>query len=84
MKDLQHLYKEAAMQADKDGVYAGSEMQLVKWIWANCTFPLECLFYLVLGIGSELADLQARRYGYKHDVERAFVAAKMELLFPSF
>ena len=57
-------------------------MQLAKWIWSNCEFPLECLYYLVLGIGCDLADLQAQRDGFTNEVERAYYTAQVSLYFP--
>lgn len=74
--DLKALYKNAANKAFSDGISAGDEKQLIEWIYANCTFDDEVLFFLVLGIGAELADLEARKQGYISEVDRAFTIAK--------
>ena len=81
---LTQMYRQAAMAAHADGIRACEQKRLTNWIWHNCKFPLECLYYLVLGIGCELADYEARLRGFENEVERAYVAAQMELLFPSF
>ena len=74
--DLKALYKSAAEQANKDGIDSGNEDDLVQWIWANCKYHPDNEWYLLLGIGSALADLQAQAEGYKNDVHRAFEIAK--------
>ena len=58
--ELLFMYRQAAEQAHTDGIRACEEKRLTTWIWYNCKFPLECLFYLVLGIGCELADYEAQ------------------------
>jgi hypothetical protein len=81
---LKELYKQAAQKAYSDGIDSGNEMQLAKWIWSNCKFPLECYYYLVLGIGCELADIQAQKQGFLDEVERAYYTAKISLYFPNY
>jgi len=79
MTKLKDLYKQAAQKALDDGIDAGNEKQLVAWIWNNCNFRTECLFFLVLGIGCELADLQAQAEGFENDVVRAYLMAQTKL-----
>lgn len=73
--DLKQLYKIAAQQAFNDKVDAGNESALVAWIQAKCKYEKKNEFYLVLGIGCELADLQAQKQSYKNEVHRAFEIA---------
>lgn len=77
--NLKALYKNAAKKAFSDGISAGDEKQLIAWIYANCDFDDEVLFFLVLGIGAELADLEAQKQGYISEVDRAFTIAKSTL-----
>ena len=63
--ELLSMYRQAAEQAHTDGIRACEEKRLTTWIWYNCKFPLECLFYLVLGIGCELADYEAQLCGFE-------------------
>lgn len=72
MKNLKTLYRLAANNAYNDGIDAGNEIQLVSWIRENCRYDKDKEFFLVLGIGSELADIQARSLGYKNEVDRAW------------
>lgn len=74
--DLKDFFQTAAIQADKDGVDAGDEQQLINWIRFNCNYSEDHLFFLVLLIGSALADIQAQAQGFKHEVHRALESAK--------
>ena len=78
MKDisLNTKYKLCAKQALIDKVDAGNEIKLVKWIRTNCQYDNEYEFFLVLGIGSELADLHAQIRGYDNEVHRVFEMIK--------
>ena len=67
---LEEMYKLAAQKAFEDDIDPGNETQLNQWIWDNCKFPIECMFYLVLGIGSELADIRAREKGYTNQTDQ--------------
>ena len=84
MADVKELYKQAAQKAFQDNIDTGNEKQLSQWIWDNCKFPLECMYYLVLGIGCELADLQAQRDGFDNEVARAVATAQINLFFPMY
>jgi hypothetical protein len=76
MKDLGKIYKMAAERADGQGISAADQTALVSFIRGNCIYDEDKEFFLVLGIGCELADIQARRAGYKNEVDRAYTAAK--------
>jgi hypothetical protein len=69
---LKELYAEAAGQANKAGISAGDEASLVEWIRQNCKYREGIEFFLVLGIGCELADIQAKEQGFKNEVDRAW------------
>jgi len=69
---LRDTYKRAALIALHDNVRASNEPMLTAWIRQNCSFRLSTEFFLVLGIGAELADLEANCHGYKSEVDRAF------------
>ena len=74
-KALGELYAQAAQKAFDDGIDAGDQDQLVQWIQANCSYDPDNEFFLVLGIGSALADLQSQSKGYKHQVDEAYSKA---------
>jgi len=76
MTNLKELYNQAARKAFTDGVDAGSESALVAWIWSNCNYRPDTEYFLVLGIGCALADLQAQEKGFKNEVQRAFLDAQ--------
>lgn len=78
-KDLNQIYKAAAEKAHVDGILAGDEGKLIDWIYANCRFDDDKLFFLVLGIGCELADIEARGAGFENGVHQAFNNAAMRL-----
>jgi len=77
--DLKAIYKQAALAANESDVKASDQDGLVAWIRAHCRYRPDTEFFLVLGIGAELADLQARAKGYTSEVDRAFQAAKAQL-----
>ena len=72
MIKLIELYHRAAIKANEDKIDAGNENQLVSWIQNNCKYDQVNEFFLVLGIGSELADIQAKNQGHHDEVDRAF------------
>jgi hypothetical protein len=74
-KALGELYAQAAQKAFDDGIDAGDQDQLVQWIQSNCSYDPNNEFFLVLGIGSALADLQSQSKGYKHQVDEAYSKA---------
>ena len=78
-KDLTEIYAAAAQKAHNDGITAGDEPALVDWICANCRFDEDKLFFLVLGIGCALADIEAQKEGFENGVHRAFHHAAMKL-----
>lgn len=67
---LKRLYEMAAEKAYNDGVDPDDENRLVAWITANCEFNRDHLFFLVLGIGAELADLIATGEGFQNQVDK--------------
>jgi len=75
---LKQKYNLAARQAFFDGIDAGHEKELIGWIRNKCTYAEKQEFYIVLGVGSELADMQARAQGYESEVHRAFEVAKRD------
>jgi hypothetical protein len=77
--DLNTIYKQAAQKAHTDGIAAGDEAKLVEWICSNCRFDEDKLFFLVLGIGCELADIEARKEGFENGVHKAFNSAAIKL-----
>ena len=81
---LKELYKLAAGTANKQGIMPGNQTALVQWIRANCNYRPDTEYFLVLGIGCELADIQARAQGYNNDVHRAYNLATMSLCFPEY
>jgi len=62
MKTLSDMYNEAAIQANIDGISAGDEQNLTLWIKANCKYKLENEYFLVLGIGCALAEIQGKKW----------------------
>jgi hypothetical protein len=70
--DLNQLYKQAAQAADADGISAGDQDALVAWIRSNVRYRPDTEFFIALGIGCELADIQSVRRGYKNQVDEAF------------
>jgi hypothetical protein len=75
-KELVEVYRAAAKVAQEKGISASDEDALLRWIRQSCRYPKEVEFFVVLGIGSELADLEAQSQGYKNEVDRAFQAAQ--------
>ncbi len=80
---LSEIYKQAAIAAHADGIKASNQAELVTWIRANCKYRPETEYFLALGIGCDLADIQAIEAGYKSEVDRAFQAAKSKLERPT-
>lgn len=76
---LKTIVKSAAKSAYDAGISAGNQDQLVAWIRANCRYRSDSEFFLVLLIGSDLADLQAQAEGYPHEVARAYAAAESKV-----
>lgn len=76
---LSNMYHKAAIRAINDNVDAGNENQLISWIRQNCTYDPGMEFFLVLGIGADLADIQARQAGFKNEVDRCFSVATAKL-----
>jgi hypothetical protein len=74
--NLREKYKAAARKAFFDGIDAGNEGQLIAWIRGNCGYHDRHEFYLVLGIGCELAKIQSRERGYNDNVHEAYELAK--------
>ena len=77
--ELEALVEKTAAQAHMDGVDPGDQLQLVGWIRKNCAYNQDNEFYLVLLIGSRLADLRAQEKGFKHQVDMAFTMAEAKL-----
>ena len=75
MASLEDIYRQAAVEAYRQGVSAGNESHLVEWIRANCSYREDTEFFLVLGIGCELADIEARAKGFESEAHRAYEAA---------
>lgn len=73
---LREIYRAAAHAAHADGVDPGNEEKLVAWIRGNCRYEYDKEFFLVLGIGCELADIRAREQGFQSEVHRAFSQAE--------
>lgn len=69
--DIKAMYRDAAQVAYNDGVDPADDEQLAEWINNNCQYREETLFFLVLGIGSELADIQAQAEGFKDQGDKA-------------
>lgn len=76
MAALSELYKQAAKKAFDDNVSAADEPLLVNWIRHNCRYKADNEFYLVLGIGCELAALESQSRGYENNIHEAFVKAE--------
>ena len=77
--NLDAIYKAAAAKAFQDNIDPGNQDQLVGWIRSNCKYDLDNEFFLVLGIGSELADIRARKDGYESEVHRAYEFARNKI-----
>ena len=75
MSNLSAIYRQAAQAAHEAGISAANEKNLVAWIRSNCAYRVDTEYFLVLGIGCELADLEAQKLGYKNEVSRAFHVA---------
>ena len=69
-RDLNEIYKAAAQKAFEDGIDPGNENQLIDWLEKNCNFNPDYLFFLILGVGSELADIIAQHEGYADQVDK--------------
>ena len=74
--NLSEKYKAAARNAFFDNIDAGDQSRLVEWIRSNCGYAPEHEFFLVLGIGCELAKIQSRERGYEDNIHEAFELAK--------
>lgn len=79
MTNLKTIVEATAKAAFDADIEAGNEAQLVAWIRANCHYRADSEYFLVLLIGSSLADLQAQAQGFPHEVARAYTAAKAAL-----
>jgi hypothetical protein len=67
---LKEMYQAAAKKAMDENIKTASE--LIAWIQQNCNYDNDKEFFLVLGIGSELADLRAKKAGYKDQIEQVW------------
>ena len=76
---LKAIYKAAAAAALEDNVDPGSITDLVFWIRTRCKYNEENEYFLVLGIGAELADLRAQSEGYGGQCDKAFSTAVSKL-----
>lgn len=70
--DLKTQYKSAAQQAFADGIADDDETALAEWIRANCRYDQDKEFYLVLGIGCELADIHSKQRGFRSNAHEAW------------
>ena len=70
--ELKDIYKVAAKIAFEEGIDAGDETMVLEWIRKTCSYRPDTEFFLVLGIGAELADLEAQKQGYDSEAHRAF------------
>ena len=77
--NAQPIYRDAAKVAHGAGVRASNEAGLVAWIRQNCKYRADTEFFLVFGIGCELADMEARAEAYETAVERAYKLATRKL-----
>ena len=77
--DLKQTFKSAAEQAYQDGVTAKEDSALAAWIKRNCENFGDNLALLIICIGSELADIEARHKGYASEVDRAVYEAKRKI-----
>lgn len=76
--ELSAAYHRAAERANADGIDAADETSLVQWIRNFCSYRPDTEYFLVLGIGSELADIQAQEAGYKNEVDRTVSKIKKQ------
>lgn len=60
---LQAMYIAAAEAAHRDGVDPASQESLANWIQTHCRYRPDTEFFLVLGIGREIARLRAAQHG---------------------
>lgn len=60
----------AARAAYDAGIRADDEAELIAWIGEHCRYRPDQEFFLVLLIGAELADIDARATGFKSQVDR--------------
>lgn len=77
--EFTEIVNNAAKTAFEAGIDAGDQDQLVAWIRGNCRYRVGAEYFMVLLIGSALADLQAQAQGWPNEVARAFAAAKAEI-----
>ena len=68
--DLNKMYKAAGQKAFNDGIDPGNENDLINWINQNCSFDPDKLFFLVLGVGSELADISSQSKGFDNQTHK--------------
>jgi hypothetical protein len=86
MSNLKDIYQAAARAALSDGESTNNQESLVLWIRDNCTYKTDNEYFVVLGIGTEMADLAAKAEGYTSEVDRNYSAALVavkSLLKPS-
>lgn len=76
---LSRMYREAALKAHEQGVRADNEDALLAWIRENVRYRTDTEFFLFLGIGSALADIEAQKEGYANQAERAYDIARKKL-----
>jgi hypothetical protein len=77
--ELEGKYEEIASAAHHDGVKASDEADLLVWIRARVKYRPDTEFFIFLGVGAALADLEAQEEGYKNQAERAYDLAMKKL-----
>jgi len=80
MDSLKLTYKLAAQAAYAAGESADNQEKLTSWIRANCKYRPDTEIYLVLGVGSALADIEAQAQEYLGQIDRIFKQPRMVAL----
>ena len=73
MSDLGEMYRQCAVKCRADGVALDAEScgAIHRWVVANMKLRAGTEFFIVTGIASAMADLQAQDDGYSNQLGKA-------------
>ena len=78
-ESLKQRYVKAAQAAHEEGVRASNEAAVLDWIRRSVRYRPDTEFFMFLGVGSALADIEAQEAGYEGQAHRAYESASRKV-----
>jgi len=71
--DLEKIISKAAIKAINEGIVINDSPlgSIHRWVKQKCSYNQEHEFYIVFLIACEMADIQAKKEGYKSNADKA-------------